>query len=113
MKIAWPQGWKERRRAWHLRRRLPLYGLALLAALALHHEIFGADGYLAFRREQAIYQSHARELARLTLDNQKLHASIRQLRGNPHAIARIARRQLHLTRPGEIIYTYPKSSRHR
>ena len=42
--------------------------------------------------------------------NRQLNQAVRELRSDPNAIEDIAREQLHLTRPGEVVYTYPVST---
>lgn len=100
---------------WHIGRRLLLGSVAFLALWALQHEIAGPDGYLAYRHQMQIYARAQARLRRLELRNRALHVNVQQLRSDPSAIQSLARRQLYLTRPGEVIYTYPappKSAAH-
>ncbi len=87
-------------------RRLLLAGVALLLVWAVRVAVFGTHGYLALRREQAVYARQQRQLRKMETENRELHRDIRNLRSNPETIESIARRQLHLTRPGEVVYTY-------
>ncbi len=93
-------------RRWILGRRMLLLAIALLAVWALLYEIAGPDGYLALRRQQRVVAREQAQLRQLELQNRKLHTKIERLRSDPQAIESIARRQLYLTRPGEVIYTY-------
>ncbi len=46
-------------------------------------------------------------MRRLTEENERLDRQIRRLRNDPQAIERIAREEMKLARPGEVIYTLP------
>lgn len=82
---------------------------ALIALIALlgRIEILGSSGYLALRHKQQEYDREVQRLHRLQSQNQHLHHNITELKSDPAAIERIAREQLHLTKPGEVVFTYP------
>ena len=86
---------------------LRLAALALPVAWVVQQAVFGPSGYLALRRTQQQYQQQKRHIHALEVENRQLNRSVRALRTNPQAIESIAREQLHLTRPGEVVYTYP------
>lgn len=90
-------------------RRLVLALVALLLALLGKYEMFGGNGYLALRRKELAYQQEMRRLAQMQADNRDLHKDIQRLRRDPSAIERIAREQMHLTKPGEVVYTFDPS----
>lgn len=69
-------------------------------------EICGSSGYLALLRKQKDYDHEVEQLHRLQQQNRQLHHNISELKSDPAAIERIAREQLHLTRPGEVVFTY-------
>jgi len=84
--------------------------LALVAVPVLwlvQHFVFGPSGVLALRHKQQQYQLELARVHALEEQNRQLNSSVRALRSDPSAIEDIAREQLHLTRPGEIVYTYP------
>lgn len=85
---------------------------ALLLALLARVEIFGHNGYLALRQERAAYQQEMARLARMQQENRDLHRDIQRLRSDPQAIERIAREQMHLTKPGEVVFTYDPARLH-
>ncbi|MGH9519932.1 MAG: FtsB family cell division protein [Terriglobales bacterium] len=94
-----------------MRTRSILHGLklALLAGAAvvcLAGAIFGANGYLALRQRQNQYAATMQQLQVLEAKNRDLNQAVRELRSDPIAIEGIAREQLHLTKPGEVVYTY-------
>jgi cell division protein FtsB len=69
-------------------------------------EIFGSNGYLALLHKQKDYDQEIQRLHHLQQQNRQLHHNISELKSDPAAIERIAREQLHLTRPGEVVFTY-------
>ncbi len=79
--------------------------IALIACLG-RFEIFGSTGYLALLRKQKDYNHEVQQLHLLQQQNRILHHNIRDLKSDPAAIERIAREQLHLTKPGEVVFTY-------
>lgn len=80
------------------------------AALALavgYHVIFGANGLTVYeqkRRQTIILNQQMQELQH---QNELLKGHVDRLQNDPEAIEHQAREELHLTRPGEIIYTLP------
>ena len=84
-----------------------ILGLALLALFV--QDIFGAGGFLAMRRTQhQIRQIHGR-ITKLNDENKSLAEQVHALKTDPEAIERVAREQMGLARPGEIIYRIPES----
>ncbi|HXR96404.1 MAG TPA: septum formation initiator family protein [Terriglobales bacterium] len=84
--------------------------LALVAVPVLWlslYALLSPSGYLALRRQQQLYQKESSRVQALEEQNRLLNQSVRALRSDPAAIEGIAREQLHLTKPGEIVYTYP------
>lgn len=85
------------------------WSLALLIALIAflgRFEIFGSTGYLALQRKQSDYTREVQRLQHLQQQNRQLHHNISELKSDAAAIERIAREQLHLTKPGEVVFTY-------
>jgi len=101
-------------------RRDAMYILMLACIAMFVHEIFGKHGILALRREQQDIQSLHQQIQQLQQENEQLDKQVKALKSDPKAIERLAREQMHLARPGEIIYTLPEKrpqegpgSRHR
>lgn len=84
--------------------KLAVLGGAVLACIAA--ALFGANGYLALRQRQKQYAATLQHIQALESQNRDLNQAVRELRSDPTAIEGIAREQLHLTRPGEVVYTY-------
>lgn len=88
------------------------YGRALLALLVLIlvvHDIFGTHGYLAMRRTQLEIKKVNADIERLNKENLQLGQEVKELKTDPHKIEKIARDELGLARPGEVIIKIPRS----
>ncbi len=88
------------------------YGRVLLGLLVLVlvvHDIFGAHGYLAMRRTQEQIKKVTADLEQLNKENLQLEQEVRELKTDPHKIEKIARDELGLARPGEVIIKIPRS----
>jgi cell division protein FtsB len=88
------------------------YGPALLGLLVLVlvvHDIFGTHGYLAMRRTQQEIKKINADLDQLNKENLQLEQEVRELKTDPHKIEKIARDELGLARPGEVIIKIPRS----
>ena len=84
-----------------------LLGLLLLALVV--HDVFGTHGYLAMRRTQQQIQKVKTDLNQLNLENAQLEQEVKELKSDPHKIEKIARDELGLARPGEVIIKIPQS----
>ena len=88
------------------------YGRALLGLLVVVlvvHDIFGAHGYLAMRRTQEEIRKVNADLDQLNKENLQLEQEVRELKTDPHKIEKIARDELGLAKPGEVIIKIPQS----
>jgi cell division protein FtsL len=83
--------------------------LALFVALLFVHDIFGAHGYLSMRRTQDGIKKVQSEIQTLNKENAALEQAVKDLKTDPRAIEKIAREELILARPGEIIIKIPQS----
>jgi len=79
-----------------------ILGLALL--LLAIHDVFGSHGLLAMRRTQSQIQRLRGEIDRLNQENDDLNQQVKALRSDPKAVERIAREEMGLARPGEMIF---------
>jgi cell division protein FtsB len=94
-----------------------LWGLRLAAALALaagiaylpYHLIGGTDGAQIDRVQSDLERVRA-EIAAKRIDNAELRRDIEALRRDPGAIEDIARRDLGLVRPGEVILRFERGA---
>jgi cell division protein FtsB len=82
-----------------------ILGFALL--LVAIHDVFGSHGLMAMRQTQRqIDQLHG-EIGRLSKENAALTNQVQALRTDPKAVERIAREEMGLARPGEMIFKLP------
>ena len=86
-----------------------ILGLALFALLV--HDIFGAHGFIAMRRTQKEIQQIRQQICKINDENKSLTDQVNSLKTDPKAIERIAREEMGLARPGELIYKLPDSAK--
>lgn len=84
-----------------------LLGLLLFALVV--HDIFGTHGYLAMRRTHHEIKKVSADIERLNRENVQLQEEVKELRSDPRKIEKIARDELGLARPGEVIIKIPQS----
>lgn len=90
-----------------LRRKAGL--LALVAfALLLVHDLFGEHGFLAMRRSQKEAEKLREEIQRIDAENRRLAEQVKALKSDPKIIERIAREEMGLARPHEMIFKLPQ-----
>jgi cell division protein FtsL len=88
------------------------YGRALLALCVftlLLHDIFGAHGFLAMRRTKLEITRVQGEISRLNKENVELSDEVKSLKTDPHKIESIARDELGLAKPGDVIIKLPQA----
>jgi len=83
------------------------YVLALVVVLLLVHDVFGTHGFLAMRKKQQELEKVTAELERLNKENDALQQEQQDLKSDPQTIRKIAREELLLAEPGEIIIKLP------
>jgi cell division protein FtsB len=86
-----------------------ILGLALLALLV--HDIFGAHGFIAMRRTQKEIEEIRKQIGKIDTENKSLTDQVNSLKTDPKSIERIAREEMGLARPGELIYKLPDSAK--
>ena len=87
-----------------------IFGASALAANAL----FGDDGFLDTLKARQQHRLLSDDLDRLRLENAKLRQTANRLRQDPRAIEEVARRDLRLIKPGELLLLFaedPKANR--
>src|SRR6266853_58827 len=88
------------------------YGRSILVlcvfALFLH-DIFGTHGYLAMRRTKLDIERVQSDINRLAKENAELSDEVKSLKTDPHKIESIARDELGLANPNEVIIKIPQS----
>lgn len=69
--------------------------------------IFSEQGISELQRSRARVQAMEAEITRLQAENKRLAAEIESLKRSTFAVERIAREDLSMSRPGEIVYMLP------
>jgi cell division protein FtsB len=93
-----------------LRRNLYWFLIAGFVLLLLQ-DIFGTHGVLAMRRSQAEARKIQQEINQLDAENKKLQDHVKDLKTDPSTIECIAREDIGLARPGELIFkTQPRAA---
>jgi cell division protein FtsB len=82
-----------------------ILGFALL--LVGIHDVFGSHGLMAMRQTQRLIDQLHGEIGRLSKENATLTNQVHALRTDPKAVERIAREEMGLARPGEMIFKLP------
>jgi cell division protein FtsB len=83
-----------------------ILGLALFALLA--HDVFGPHGFIAMRRTQMEIEQVQQQIGKMNDENKSLADQVSSLKSDPKAIERIAREEMGLARPGEMIFKIPE-----
>ena len=82
-----------------------ILGLALFALLV--HDVFGPHGFIAMRRTQKEIEQVREQIGKINDENKSLAEQVSSLKSDPKAIERIAREEMGLARPGEMIFKIP------
>ena len=84
-----------------------VFGLLTLAMLLL--AVFNDKGVLEVRSQVQKLNSIDVEIARQEAENKQLHEEIKALRFDPSTIEKLAREELKLVKPGEIVLVTPEN----
>jgi cell division protein FtsB len=84
-----------------------ILALALFALFV--HDIFGPHGFLAMRRTQKEIEQIHDQIVKVNEQNKALTDQVSSLKSDPKSIERIAREEMGLARPGEMIFKIPDS----
>jgi cell division protein FtsB len=82
-----------------------ILGLALFALLV--HDVFGPHGFIAMRRTQKEIEQIREQIGKMNDENKTLADQVNSLKSDPKSIERIAREEMGLARPGEMIFKIP------
>ncbi len=82
-----------------------LLAVGLFALLV--HDVFGAHGLLAMRRARSEMERLRQEMQKINQENRGLADQVKALKSDPKMIERIAREEMGLARPGELIFKLP------
>jgi len=83
--------------------------LALLVIVLVVHDVFGTHGYLAMRRTQNEINKVNADLDRLNKENVELQIEVKDLGTDRQTIEKIARDELGLVKPNEVVVKAPES----
>ena len=86
-------------------RRFWSHVMLFAACVLLANGLFGERGLTDTIRARRAFVTAARELDQLKRDNEALRDKARRLRNDPSTIESVARGELGLVRPGEILVT--------
>ena len=86
--------------------KLALYGWACLIVLLLIHAVVGERGAIHLWRLQGEKGKLDEQNYRLQKDNEAMREKIARLRSDNYFLEKIAREELNLVRPGEVIYRF-------
>ena len=85
--------------------------LILGLLVLLLHDVFGPHGFLAMRRTQKEIEQVRGQISKINDENKSLSNQVNSLKTDPRAIERIAREEMGLARPGELIYKLPDAAK--
>jgi cell division protein FtsB len=80
---------------------------ALLSALVFGIFLVSDRGLLQVRKQRRQLANAREEVAQLETDNKRLEAEVVALKNDPRALEKIAREELNLVRPGEVVLVLP------
>jgi cell division protein FtsB len=86
--------------------RWALYGWASIIALLLTYAVVGERGAIHLWRLQGEKSKLDEQNYRLQKENEALRQKIARLRNDDYFLEKIAREELNLARPGEVIYRF-------
>ncbi len=96
-------------RALSMRRKAATVVLVALSLSLGMYAIFGHDGIVAYQHKQRQAAELRQQILNLQKENQRLALHDQRLQSDRDTIEYEAREQMHYTRPGEVIYTLPRS----
>ena len=91
------------------RARAARWGLGALGVLVAFHLVFGNMGLVRGARQRATLARLGDEALSLEAESAALKKEVEGLTKDPFRIEALAREQLGLARPGEIIFLFPDS----
>ncbi len=87
-----------------LRRRATALGSFLVLACLVLGALFGDRGFLHLLEERRRSQALERDIASLRTENLALAAAVASLRSDPGTIEKLAREELGLVHPSEVVF---------
>ena len=81
---------------------------ALLSALVFGIFLVSDRGLLQVRKQRVQLARAQEEVAQLEADTRRLQAEVAALKSDPNALEKIAREELNLVKPGEVVLVLPE-----
>jgi cell division protein FtsB len=94
-------------KSWRLWQAYGRHVLGIFVMVLLVHDIFGTHGYLAMRQKEQEIHKVSGVLEQLNKQNALLEQDVQDLKSDPETIRKIAREELGLAQPGEVIIKLP------
>ena len=94
---------KEALRGWRLATAVGVF----VAFSLLSTQVFGEYGYLKLREQKRVLIQLEQKVQKQRDEKQRREQNVQKLKTDPETIEKIAREEMKLVRPGEIIYTDP------
>lgn len=88
------------------RQKIILAGVAIAMCHLMLVVLFGDNGLIELHRKQGTYQRLLVENERLTQENLKMYRTIDRLANDPAFVESVARRELGMVRPDELIFKF-------
>jgi len=85
--------------------------LGLGLVVFLFHDLFGPRGLLTMRRQQKELSQLQQEIRRLQEENRRVAEEIEALKTDPKTVERIAREEMGLAKPNELVFRLPEEPR--
>jgi cell division protein FtsL len=81
--------------------------LTVFFVVLLVHDVFGTHGFLAMQKKKQEIDRVNSDILRLNKENADLSQQVKDLKTDPQTIRKIAREELGLAKPGEVIIKLP------
>lgn len=91
----------------HVRPASVIVVSTLLSALVFGIFLVSDRGLLQVRKQRVQLAKAREEVSQLEADNKRLEAEVVALKNDPRALEKIAREELNLVRPGEVVLVLP------
>jgi cell division protein FtsB len=92
-----------------LKRKALSLALFLILASSILNALFGDRGFIEMLKARRELQAMQQEIATIDAQNQHLLEEVRDLKTSPLAIEKLAREELGLVKPGEVILLIERS----
>jgi cell division protein FtsB len=81
--------------------------LIIFVVVLVVHDVFGPHGFLVMRHKRQEIQKVNEQIGQLNKENAALEQNVKDLKSDPQTIRKIAREELGLVKPGEIVIKLP------